>query len=84
MDYLRVPDEITVQDIRAKNASFSPSMYRSVIIPTNKVKRVRDLLDNSHPFDKGVEPGSMWYMKQSTHYFIRTTTLIFFIQKAVR
>ena len=72
MNYLRVPQEISLTDIRAKSDSFSPGMYRQVIIPTNVFKRVKDLLDPNHPFDKGSEPGSLWYLKRSTHYFIRT------------
>ena len=72
MNYLRVPQEISLKEIRAKDYSFSPGMYRQVIIPTSSFKRVKDLLDPNHPFDKGVEPGSMWYLKRSTQYFIRT------------
>lgn len=75
MNYLRVPDEITLDEIRAKNFSLSAGMYRRAVIPTSAVKRIRDLLDANHPFDKGNEPGSLWYMKHSTHHFIRTKAL---------
>lgn len=75
MNYLRVPNEITLDEIRAKGFSLSAGMYRRVVIPTSAVKRVGDLLDVNHPFDKGVEPGSLWYMKRSTHHFIRTKAL---------
>ena len=75
MDFLRVPDEITLQEIRAKDTSFSPGLYRRVIITTNNVKQVRDLLNSTSPFDKGIEPGSIWYLKHSTHHFIRTKAL---------
>jgi len=75
MNYLRVPKEISLSDIRAKDDSFSPGMYRCVIIPTNTFKRVKDLLNPNQPFDKGIEPGSVWYMKRSSHYFIRTKAL---------
>jgi len=75
MHYLRVPHEITLTDVQAKDASFSPGMYRRVIIPTRAAKPIGDLLDAKKPFDKGAEPGSMWYMKRSTHGFIRTKAL---------
>lgn len=75
MSYLRVPNEITLDEIRAKGSSLSAGMYRRVVIPTKTVKRISDLLDSNHPFDKGDEPGSLWYMKRSTHYFIRTKAL---------
>lgn len=75
MDYLRVPKEITLDEIQTEDVSLSPSMYRSVIIPTRTVKQVKDLLNPTHSFDKGLEPGSTWYMKRSTHYFIRTKAL---------
>ena len=75
MNYIHTPKEVTVGDIRDKGYSLSSSMYHHLIIPTSNVKRVRDLLDTARPFDKGVEPGSRWYMKRSTHYFIRTKAL---------
>lgn len=75
MAYLRVPDRITYADIYTGEVSWSPSMYQRVIIPNGRTKRVADLLDPESPFDKGVEPGSMWYLKKSTHYFIRTKAL---------
>jgi len=75
MNYLRVPNQITLDEIRTKDSSLSAGMYRRVVIPTSTVKRVSDLLDSNHPFEKGVEPGSLWYMKRSTHHFIRTKAL---------
>lgn len=74
-NYLRVPNEITLAEIRANGFALSSGMYRRVIIPNGKVKCVSDLLDVNRPFDKGVEPGSLWYMQKSTHYFIRTKAL---------
>lgn len=75
MNYLRVPNEITRTDIVAKKFSWSPGMYQRVILPTSETKRVGDLLNPEHPFDKGIEPGSMWYLPRSTHYFLRTKVL---------
>lgn len=75
MDYLRVPDEISLNDVRTKNFSLSPSRYSRVVIPTNRVKRVRELLPKGRLFDKGKEPGSKWYMHRSPKHFIRTKAL---------
>ncbi|MBN1886847.1 MAG: hypothetical protein JW850_02615 [Thermoflexales bacterium] len=75
MNYLRIPQEIRFAESCVKDTSFSPSMYRRVIIPTSTTKRIEGLLDAQCPFDKGVEPGSLWYMKQSPCYFIRTKAL---------
>lgn len=74
-NYLRIPNEISLADIRVTGYALSSGMYKRVIIPNRKVKRVSDLLNASRPFDKGNEPGSLWYMRQSTHYFIRTKAL---------
>jgi len=75
MSYLRVPKEITLGEIHSSGLSWSPSMYRRVIIPTKNTRRVADLLSSSRPFDKGVEPGSLHYMRRSSHYLIRTKAL---------
>jgi hypothetical protein len=75
MDYLRVPKEVTIAEIRARGASLSPGMHRRVIIPSSTVKRVRDLLNPGRPFDRGIEPGSLWYMKYSPRHLIRTKAL---------
>lgn len=75
MDYLRVPREVTFGEIHDRDGSWSPSMFRRVIIPNSNVKRVGDLLVSSNPFEKGVEPGSIHYLRRSTHFFIRTKAL---------
>jgi len=75
MDYLRVPQEVRFGEMRDRNAAWSPSMFRRVIIPNTNVKKVRDLLNPSKLFEKGVEPGSIHYLRRSTHFFIRTKAL---------
>jgi len=75
MNYLRVPREVNLGEIRERDATWSPSMYRRVIIPNANVKRMGDLLVSSNPFDRGVEPGSIHYLRDSTHFFIRTKAL---------
>jgi len=75
MTYLRVPEQISLNDIKDKHFSLTPGMYQKVVIPTSKFQLVRELLDHDIPYEKGVEPGSMWYMKKSNTYFIRTKAL---------
>ena len=75
MNYLRIPNEVSIEEIRNKDASLSAGMYRRAIIPTKFVEKLSGLLNTDNPFDKGVEPGSLWYLRHSTHYFIRTKAL---------
>jgi type I restriction enzyme S subunit len=75
MDYLSVPREVTLSEVRDRDAVWSPSMFRRIIIPNGNVKRVGDLLVCSKPFEKGVEPGSINYLRRSTHFLIRTKAL---------
>lgn len=75
MNYRRVPREISISEICDREAVWSPSMFRRVIIPNANVKRLADFLVSSNPFEKGVEPGSKHYLRRSTHFFIRTKAL---------
>jgi hypothetical protein len=72
MKYLRVPSEITFTDLNTKAASLSASMYRRVVIPASHTESVRELIKG---YDKGSDPGSMYYMEKSTRFFIRTKAL---------
>jgi type I restriction enzyme S subunit len=73
--YVEIPSQLSVQEVRAKDSSWSPGMFRRVMIPTGSVKPVRALLDPKRPFDRGIEPGSLWYLYRSTHCLIRTKAL---------
>lgn len=75
MSYLQIPDTVLSTVIRSNGFSWSAGMYRSVSIPTAAVATVRDLLDREHPFDKGIEPGSMSYMRESPKHLIRTKAI---------
>jgi type I restriction enzyme S subunit len=72
MKHLRVPREIALADLKTKAASWSAGMYRRVEIPTSHTRSIRGLVAG---YDKGTDPGSMYYLKKSTHYFIRTKAL---------
>lgn len=70
-----MPSQISLSQIETKDYSWSPSMYRQTIIANKNVVLLRDLLDKENPFDKGNEPGSMWYLHNSSNYLIRTKAL---------
>lgn len=72
MKYLLVPREVTLASLKTGDCSWSAGMYRRVEIPTSNSRLVRHLL---HGYDKGSDPGSMYYLRQSTHYFMRTKAL---------
>lgn len=75
MNFISTTTVISSNDFLEKDYSFSASLYKKVIIPTANVKPVRELLDPNNMYDKGIEPGSMWYMDKSPYYFIRTKAL---------
>ena len=72
MGYITYPKEISIDTIRSKRSELAPSMYQQATIETSRTKRLAQLLDPANPFDKGAEPGSIWYISNSSHYFIRT------------
>lgn len=75
MNFYRIPSEINSKDIRNKDFSLSASMYKRVIFNTQNIKKIEELLDANNLFDKGVEPGTQWYMKKSPNYLIRTKSI---------
>ena len=75
MDYAAVPTSITLAELQHKAYCWSPAMYTRVVLPTSQTRPLKDLLDPVRPFDKGLEPGSMWYLDSSPFRFIRTKAL---------
>jgi hypothetical protein len=73
MKYLRAPRQITLADLKDKDASWSAGMYRTVEIPNSRKRPVRELIAGG--YDKGSDPGSIYYLNKSTYYFIRTKAL---------
>ena len=47
--FIGVLDEVNLRDIKEKNYSLSPSMYRRVIIPAGGTKAINDLLNPDKP-----------------------------------
>lgn len=75
MNYIKVPKTILSRDFQENNYSFSSSLYKRIVLSNSKSITVRDLLDSENPYDKGYEPGSLWYMENSPCKFIRTKAL---------
>lgn len=72
MSYNRVPKEIHYNDIVNNSHSLSASMYRHIIIDSPNVVTMGEIISN---YDKGRDPGSQWYLKESNYYMIRTKSL---------
>jgi hypothetical protein len=71
VSYHTVPMEISISDVRKGSCSWSPSMYRTIVMPA-KTTTVEQLLSG---WDKGEDPGSFYYLRKSTHFLIRTKAL---------
>jgi type I restriction enzyme S subunit len=72
MKHLRVPREITLADLKAKDTSWSAGMYQRVEIPNSNQRKVGELLAAVH---NGNEVGSLAYVRNSPCSFIRTKAL---------
>lgn len=74
--YIKIPLNISYKDITCGHLSFSASQYRKLELPNRNFRLVKDFL--SRPLrrsDLGIEVGSLNYIGQSTHYFLRTKAL---------
>ena len=73
-DYLKVPKKINLRDISENKYNLSSRNYKKITF-SNSTEKVRDYLNESAPYEIGIEPGSINYIKQSKIYFIRTKAL---------
>lgn len=74
--YVKTPTAISFSHIVEKEFTLSSSQYMDLVMPNQNFLYVRDFL--SRPLqrkDLGVEVGSLNYIGQSTHYFLRTKAL---------
>lgn len=74
--YVKTPTAISFSHIVEKDFTLSSSQYMDLVMPNQNFLFVRDFL--SRPLqrkDLGVEVGSLNYIGQSTHYFLRTKAL---------
>lgn len=72
MPYNKIPDEVKYCDVISNKYSLSPIMYKNIHITSKKAVKISELLMIGKPYDKGIEPGSQWYIKKSDKYLIRT------------
>lgn len=74
--YIKIPNSISFKAIVEKDYTLSSSQYMDLIMPNKNVLLVKDFLKRDlQRKDLGVEIGSLNYIGQSTHYFIRTKAL---------
>jgi hypothetical protein len=75
IEYLQIPKEISREQVRFNEFSWSPSTYKDVQFRTTNLRSVSSHLDKGSPFVKGHEPGSIWYIQKAPTFFIRTKAL---------
>jgi type I restriction enzyme S subunit len=74
--YIKIPNSISFNSIIEKDYTLSSSQYMDLIIPNVNFLFVKDFLKRDlQRKDLGVEVGSLNYIGQSTHYFVRTKAL---------
>jgi hypothetical protein len=74
--YIKIPNSISFNSIVEKDYTLSSSQYMDLIMPNENFLLVKDFLKRDlQRKDLGVEVGSLNYIGQSTHYFIRTRAL---------
>lgn len=74
--YIKIPNSISFNSIIEKDYTLSSSQYMDLIMPNENFLFVKDFLKRDlQRKDLGVEVGSLNYIGQSTHYFIRTKAL---------
>lgn len=74
--YIKTPSSISYKDIGKADYTLSASQYKHLSMLNTNILTVRDFL--SRPLqrkDLGIEVGSLNYINQSTHYFLRTKAL---------
>lgn len=74
--YIKTPSSISYKDIGNADYTLSALQYKHLSMLNTNTLTVRDFL--SRPLqrkDLGVEVGSLNYINQSTHYFLRTKAL---------
>lgn len=73
-EYVVSPTEVSSKELRSV-AALSPGRYRRFSIASERQIPLRDVLDSTEPYDKGVEPGSLAYVRESPYALMRTGAL---------
>lgn len=74
--YIKTPDSISFKSIEERDYTLSSSQYMDLVIPNKNFLLVKDFLSRKlSKKDLGSEVGSLSYIGNSTHFFIRTKAL---------
>lgn len=74
--YLNTPETISFNEIAEKKFSLSAPQYKTLLIKNENCLFVREFLSRDlHNSDLGNEVGSLNYIGESTHFFLRTKAL---------
>ena len=71
----QVPNEISFNEVANNTYSLSPLMYKKVQINNANKLKMSEVTVKGNYYEKGNEPGSQWYVKDSNTYLIRTKAL---------
>ena len=75
MSLNKIPDSVSYNEVLDNDCSLSPIMYKKIQIKNQNVKTIKELLVEGNEYQKGIEPGSQWYVKKSNKYLLRTKAL---------
>jgi hypothetical protein len=70
-----IPNEMSISNVINNKYSLSPRNYKIVSISSSQQALLKDFLNESEPFAKGEEPGSIAYVKKSTIKFLRNSCI---------
>ncbi len=73
MKHIDVPRQVNIKEVINNRSSFSPSLYKKVILKTKSYKKVKDFLSGN--LIKGYEIDSDSYISKSNKFFIRNKSL---------
>ncbi|QNL92867.1 restriction endonuclease subunit S [Lactococcus lactis] len=76
-EYTTTPQSVSFSDIISNNFSLSSSQYEKVVSPNSNLKKLREFLYEplNRDIHQGTDIGSINYIDESSHYFLRTKAL---------
>jgi len=77
MDYVAPPREVNIGTIAKSGFTLTASKYKKIVNQSPQQKSLRELLDRelNSASDKGIEVGTVNYVKTSPYKIIRTNSL---------
>ena len=74
MHELIVPTEVRISEIKA-NGSLSPNNYKKLTIRNPNRHNISFYMNEECPYQKGIEPGSSFYVQKSPQSFLRNSCI---------